>query len=94
MLYEGAWLAWAAVAALAYMLAMWYWRQQRVADIARKWVVITGCDTGFGHALARRLDALGFNVVATCLTVTGTTHAACSQSLIKALIENKSNTRY
>ncbi|KAL5018109.1 hypothetical protein ScPMuIL_003831 [Solemya velum] len=30
-------------------------------------VVITGCDTGFGHHLARRLDGSGFTVYAGCL---------------------------
>ncbi|XP_060586050.1 D-beta-hydroxybutyrate dehydrogenase, mitochondrial-like [Ruditapes philippinarum] len=30
-------------------------------------VVISGCDTGFGHALVKRLDYLGFTVVAGCL---------------------------
>lgn len=32
-----------------------------------KAVLVTGCDTGFGHALALRLDALGFHVFAGCL---------------------------
>lgn len=27
-----------------------------------------GCDTGFGHMLAQRLDMLGVNVLAACLT--------------------------
>ena len=30
---------------------------------------MTGCDTGFGHELAARLDSLGFHVYATCLDV-------------------------
>ena len=30
-------------------------------------VFITGCDTGFGHGLAHRLDRLGFKVFAGCL---------------------------
>lgn len=34
-------------------------------------VFITGCDTGFGNALAKRLDALGFHVLAGCLTAQG-----------------------
>lgn len=28
---------------------------------------VTGCDTGFGHELALKLDELGFKVFATCL---------------------------
>ena len=31
-------------------------------------VFITGCDSGFGHGLACRLDALGFKVFAGCLS--------------------------
>ncbi|XP_054716879.1 estradiol 17-beta-dehydrogenase 2-like [Uloborus diversus] len=30
-------------------------------------VLITGCDSGFGHALAKRLDSVGFHVFAACL---------------------------
>lgn len=36
-------------------------------DPTGKAVFITGCDTGFGHALAKKLDALGFWVYAGCL---------------------------
>lgn len=36
-----------------------------------KAVFITGCDTGFGHATAKRLDALGFEVFATVLNLSG-----------------------
>ncbi|OWF35222.1 17-beta-hydroxysteroid dehydrogenase type 6-like [Mizuhopecten yessoensis] len=32
-----------------------------------KAVIITGCDSGFGNSLARRLDKLGFKVFAGCL---------------------------
>lgn len=31
-------------------------------------VLITGCDTGFGHEFAKRLDSLGFTVFAGCLS--------------------------
>ncbi|KFM81941.1 17-beta-hydroxysteroid dehydrogenase type 6, partial [Stegodyphus mimosarum] len=36
-----------------------------------KAVFITGCDTGFGHLLARRLDSLGYKVFAGCLNTSG-----------------------
>ena len=32
---------------------------------------MTGCDTGFGNILAKRLDALGCHVFAGCLTPAG-----------------------
>ncbi|XP_048248482.1 retinol dehydrogenase 16-like isoform X1 [Haliotis rufescens] len=34
-----------------------------------KYVLITGCDTGFGNSLARLLDIKGLNVIAACLSV-------------------------
>ncbi|XP_070780964.1 11-beta-hydroxysteroid dehydrogenase type 2 [Enoplosus armatus] len=36
-----------------------------------KAVLITGCDSGFGNATAKRLDALGFEVFATVLDLSG-----------------------
>ncbi|XP_072490551.1 short-chain dehydrogenase/reductase family 9C member 7-like [Notamacropus eugenii] len=40
---------------------------QKRLDLTGKAVLITGCDTGFGHSLALRLFHLGFTVFATCL---------------------------
>ncbi|KAL5018110.1 hypothetical protein ScPMuIL_003832 [Solemya velum] len=39
----------------------------RKIDLTGQGVLITGCDTGFGHHLARRLDGSGFTVYAGCL---------------------------
>ncbi|GFT61038.1 estradiol 17-beta-dehydrogenase 2 [Nephila pilipes] len=36
-----------------------------------KAVLITGCDTGFGNSLAKRLDSKGFHVFASCLNPNG-----------------------
>lgn len=36
-----------------------------------KAVFVTGCDSGFGHELAKRLDGLGFTVYAGCLVPDG-----------------------
>lgn len=36
-----------------------------------KAILITGCDSGFGNALARRMDELGYKVFAACLYPTG-----------------------
>ena len=33
-----------------------------------KWVLITGCDSGFGYLLTTKLLNEGYNVIATCLT--------------------------
>lgn len=40
-------------------------------DPNNKAVIITGCDTGFGNALARKLDKIGFTVFACCLYADG-----------------------
>ncbi|XP_064008956.1 D-beta-hydroxybutyrate dehydrogenase, mitochondrial-like isoform X1 [Pogoniulus pusillus] len=42
-------------------------RARRALPAEGKAVLITGCDKGFGHALAKRLHAEGFTVFAGCL---------------------------
>nr|XP_032821983.1 retinol dehydrogenase 5-like [Petromyzon marinus] len=65
--------------------AAWYWRdKRRVAGATGRWVLITGCDSGFGRALARRLDAVGLRVVAACLGPAGEEELrrSCSSRLV------------
>ena len=45
--------------------------KRQVSDLGNKYVFITGCDTGFGHETAIRLDKMGVCVLATCLTKEG-----------------------
>jgi len=54
-----------------------------VENFSEKYVLLTGCDSGFGRETALRLDSLGFNVFATCLTSEGQTQltARCSKRL-------------
>ncbi|KAM3935127.1 retinol dehydrogenase 16-like [Leptodactylus fuscus] len=40
-------------------------------NLTDKYVFITGCDTGFGHLLAKQLDKHGIKVLAACLTEHG-----------------------
>ncbi|XP_071759079.2 D-beta-hydroxybutyrate dehydrogenase, mitochondrial-like [Centroberyx gerrardi] len=54
-------------------------RESRVQEAAGHAVLITGCDSGFGHHLAHRLDAKGFVVFAGCLFPEG----AGAQSLVR-----------
>ncbi|XP_029967013.1 retinol dehydrogenase 7 [Salarias fasciatus] len=49
----------------------WFRERKRVPGKEDKYVYITGCDTGFGNLLARRLDQLGFRVIAGCYTDKG-----------------------
>ena len=46
----------------------------------RRLVLISGCDSGFGHLLTRRLDALGYRVLAGCFTADAVTtlRSSCS----------------
>lgn len=50
---------------LTWLLRGLLWKAQH--DVGSKVVLITGCDTGIGHELARHLDSLGFQVFAGCL---------------------------
>lgn len=53
--------AWAASAAIYLAVA------SLKVEVTGKAVLVTGCDTGFGHALALHLHKLGFRVFAGCL---------------------------
>lgn len=48
-----------------------FYSKKQVKDLANKYVLITGCDSGFGHETAVRLHKMGVNVLATCLTKEG-----------------------
>lgn len=56
---------------------------KRISCVASKYILITGCDSGFGRDAAKQLDALGFTVFATCLTDEGerTLRNTCSKKL-------------
>ncbi|MGH0123682.1 UNVERIFIED_CONTAM: hypothetical protein FKN15_028913 [Acipenser sinensis] len=46
-------------------------RSEKLLLVGNKAVLITGCDSGFGHALAKHLDKLGFTVFAGVLNAQG-----------------------
>ena len=56
---------------------------ERISVSGSKFVFITGCDSGFGLNTAKKLDSLGFTVIATCLTDEGkqTLRESCSKNL-------------
>lgn len=60
---------------LFYLLFVLYVATPRIprgsVEVRGKAVLITGCDTGFGHALAKHLHKLGFTVFAGCLLKDG-----------------------
>lgn len=50
-------------------------RGRETLDITGRWVVVTGCDSGFGRGVVAELVARGANVVACCLTDEGAADA-------------------
>ena len=45
--------------------------KRKVGELNKKYVLITGCDSGFGQETAIEMDKMGINVLATCLTKEG-----------------------
>lgn len=52
-------------------LFRWYGEKKTLPNLQEKYVLITGCDTGFGNLLAQQLDRRGLRVLAACLTHKG-----------------------
>ena len=60
--------------------------RRKINNYHRRYVLITGCDSGFGKEAAICLDKLGFHVFATCLTSQGEDDLkAVSSSNLKTL---------
>ncbi|XP_061181383.1 D-beta-hydroxybutyrate dehydrogenase, mitochondrial-like [Saccostrea echinata] len=63
------------IALILFVLFIFYigfeWRGKKLIYIEGQGVFITGCDTGFGHEVVKRLDKLGFTVFAGCLNPDG-----------------------
>ena len=74
---------WVVILILIYVAVTWLLRQLRVGNYGDRYVFITGCDSGFGNLLAKKLDSMGMNVVAGCLTEKGETELVktCSKNL-------------
>ena len=53
------------------LLLFHYLKRGAKVNIRGKYVLITGCDSGFGRATAIQLDKMGVCVLATCLTKEG-----------------------
>lgn len=55
----------------------------RVGNYSDRYIFVTGCDSGFGHSLVKRLDLLGCHVFAGCFTEKGETDLKkmCSERL-------------
>ncbi|CAJ0952063.1 unnamed protein product [Ranitomeya imitator] len=53
------------------LLYRWYRQNRILKNLSDKYIFITGCDTGFGKLLAKKLDKRGMKVLAACLTDAG-----------------------
>ena len=70
-------------------VSLWILRQLlprgKINNYHNRYVLITGCDTGFGKETAIRLDKMGLHVFATCLTREG-------EERLKAVCTNRLKT--
>ncbi|XP_072254765.1 retinol dehydrogenase 16-like [Pyxicephalus adspersus] len=64
---------WLLLLVLLGLVYLYRWNQKRLIlpNLTSKYVLITGCDSGFGNLAARQLDKRGLNVLAACLTKKG-----------------------
>jgi hypothetical protein len=49
----------------------WLRGLQTIGSYGSRYVFVTGCDSGFGNLLTKKLDGLGFHVFAGCLSEKG-----------------------
>lgn len=68
---ENAWVYIAATFVVLWILVWLYRDSLEIEHITEKYVFVTGCDSGFGNLLCRKLDHKGFHVLAGCLTEKG-----------------------
>ncbi|KAM4796031.1 retinol dehydrogenase 7-like [Rhinophrynus dorsalis] len=64
---------WLPLLVLLALIFIFRWNRQRqtLQNLSDKYVLITGCDSGFGNLLAKQLDRRGLRVLAACLTERG-----------------------
>jgi len=66
-----------------YKAVDWLLRLFYIGNYSEKYILVTGCDTGFGNNLVKRLDRLGCHVFAGCFTESGGAQlkSECSEKL-------------
>ncbi|XP_018425097.1 PREDICTED: retinol dehydrogenase 16-like [Nanorana parkeri] len=64
---------WLLLVVLLALVYLYRWNQKRLIlpNLTSKYVLITGCDSGFGNLAAKQLDRRGLNVLAACFTTKG-----------------------
>ncbi len=72
---------------IGYKLFFRILRIPRISNLDSRYILITGCDSGFGNATAKRLDCLGCHVIAACFTEKGQTELRkCSSSKLHTVL--------
>ncbi|KAF0034559.1 hypothetical protein F2P81_012317 [Scophthalmus maximus] len=71
LLGENAWLYIGGTFVVLWIVVWLYRDSLEIEDITDKYVFVTGCDSGFGNLLCKKLDRRGFRVLAGCLTEKG-----------------------
>ncbi len=68
---------------ITYKILDYFYRKPSLSHLDSRYILVTGCDSGFGHAAAKKLDSLGCHVIAACLTEEGETELRkeCSEKL-------------
>ncbi|XP_077459631.1 retinol dehydrogenase 5 [Stigmatopora argus] len=71
LLGDSAWL-YISVTFAVFWTAAWLYRDSlEMEDVTNKYVFVSGCDSGFGNLLCKKLERKGFHVLAGCLTQNG-----------------------
>ncbi|XP_072016832.1 retinol dehydrogenase 16-like [Amphiura filiformis] len=85
------WLLGLSVLIIVVFLLMWTLDKIKL-NPQNRYILITGCDSGFGNVLARNLDKKGCHVFATCLTSAGAESLTkVSSARLHAMIMDVSN---
>ena len=61
-------LSFLAICVTVFLLTRWRLRQLIIGDLSSRFILVTGCDSGFGNLLVKKLDSIGVNVFAMCYT--------------------------
>ena len=69
--YAVGWLVLAAIAAWLVLRVVSALRSRAQLDMAGRWIVVTGCDSGLGRGVVEKLVATDARVIACCLTREG-----------------------
>jgi len=84
MLFSCCYLEYFILFVILYKVLDWFVRIFWIGNYDTRYILVTGCDIGFGNLLVKRLDGLGCHVFAGCLTESGESELkkSCSNNVI------------